>query len=143
MITPPAFRYLTPFVIFMLFTEFQRWFSGEAIFWLYGIKSLLTALLLIFLFRNHGKEVEGRYDLKAVGIGMAAAILWLIFFYFLGPKNDSPFNPNIFQSQAAKTFAILARLSGSVLVVPVMEELVWRSFLMRYLIQSDFLKVRL
>ena len=35
------------------------------------------------------------------------------------------------------------RLAGAVLVVPVMEELFWRSFLLRYLINPDFKKVTL
>jgi CAAX prenyl protease-like protein len=38
-------------------------------------------------------------------------------------------------------FMIGARLAGAVLLVPVMEELFWRSFLIRYLIETDFSKV--
>ena len=33
------------------------------------------------------------------------------------------------------------RLAGAALVVPVMEELFWRSFVMRWIHQPDFLKV--
>jgi CAAX prenyl protease-like protein len=38
-------------------------------------------------------------------------------------------------------FKALARLAGFALVVPVMEELFWRSFLLRWLEQRDFLAV--
>jgi CAAX prenyl protease-like protein len=34
-----------------------------------------------------------------------------------------------------------SRLFGAALVVPVMEELFWRSFLIRYIVNSDFTKV--
>jgi len=37
----------------------------------------------------------------------------------------------------------VARVTGACLVVPVMEELLWRSFLMRWLINKDFLGVSL
>jgi uncharacterized protein len=49
-------------------------------------------------------------------------------------------------SQAGNQFGfVLAgiRLLGATLVVPVMEELFWRSFLLRYLISSRFESVRL
>jgi CAAX prenyl protease-like protein len=38
-------------------------------------------------------------------------------------------------------FLALARLAGLALVVPVMEELFWRSFLLRWVERHDFLKV--
>ena len=40
-------------------------------------------------------------------------------------------------------FLAAVRLAGAVLAVPVMEELFWRSFMMRYLIDSRFTVVAL
>src|SRR5262249_16777931 len=42
---------------------------------------------------------------------------------------------------AARWVFIVVRIVGLVLVVPLIEELFWRSFLMRWLIDQDFTKV--
>jgi CAAX prenyl protease-like protein len=51
------------------------------------------------------------------------------------------FNPDIFGSDDTKWLMITVRVMGAVIIVPIMEELFWRSFLLRYLIDSDFTKV--
>ncbi len=57
-------------------------------------------------------------------------------------EQSSLFDPQALgRSQTAAIAWIGARLLGSSLVVPVMEELFWRSFLMRYLIKPDFRSV--
>jgi CAAX prenyl protease-like protein len=46
---------------------------------------------------------------------------------------------NPFSSQPVGAFGLaVVRLFGAAIVVPVMEELFWRSFLMRYLISAHF-----
>ena len=55
---------------------------------------------------------------------------------------DAAFNPYSFNWHPAVVWALIAvRLIGAVIVVPVMEELFWRSFLLRYIINSDFAKI--
>jgi CAAX prenyl protease-like protein len=51
------------------------------------------------------------------------------------------FEPFSLDSRAASWSYILARVVGAVLVVPVMEELFWRGFLLRWLINPDFRSV--
>ena len=53
------------------------------------------------------------------------------------------FNPGVYEDSAVRSMMILARLGGAVLVVPLMEEIFWRSFLIRYAIDSDFTRVAL
>jgi CAAX prenyl protease-like protein len=48
------------------------------------------------------------------------------------------FNPTLFSGSRFQSIMTLFRISGAVLVVPLMEELFWRSFLVRYLIDTDF-----
>jgi CAAX prenyl protease-like protein len=50
------------------------------------------------------------------------------------------FDPNVL-SPAGKWAFIAVRFAGLVLLVPVFEELFWRSFLIRWLIDQDFWKV--
>jgi CAAX prenyl protease-like protein len=51
------------------------------------------------------------------------------------------FDPNFLREDAARIFLTASRLAGASLVVPVMEELFWRSFLIRYVISPDFSRI--
>jgi CAAX prenyl protease-like protein len=55
-------------------------------------------------------------------------------------SSRSAFDPFTLDPLARWGF-IAVRIVGLVLVVPVFEELFWRSFLMRWIIDTDFLKV--
>ena len=59
-------------------------------------------------------------------------------FTFLGSR--SAFDPMAL-GPAARWAFISVRLLGLVLVLPVVEELFWRSFLLRWLIDNDFTRV--
>jgi CAAX prenyl protease-like protein len=50
------------------------------------------------------------------------------------------FNPNVLPREARAAF-VTVRLLGLVVLVPVFEELFWRSFLLRWLISDDFTRV--
>lgn len=127
----------------MLFTELQRFADPKSIFFLYGFKTLFTAAVLLWGFHKRKQEIPGAWDWRAAVLGAVVLVLWLIPAFLGKPAESGSFNPYVFETPAARLAAILVRLSGAVLVVPVMEELLWRSFLMRYLIQSDFLKIPL
>jgi len=141
LISHPSFRYVAPFTVFMVFTEFQRWVSGPSLFWLYGVKSIAAGSLVVLLFAAHRNEIAGRWDLKAVFLGIAVAVVWIAFFYLLNPETEPAFNPEIFSDRPAYWVAVSVRILGAAIVVPVIEELFWRSFLMRVLIKSDFMEV--
>jgi hypothetical protein len=55
----------------------------------------------------------------------------------------SEFNPYDYASGYGVYFIITFRLIGATLVVPLMEELFWRSFALRFAIKSDFKSVPL
>jgi hypothetical protein len=52
------------------------------------------------------------------------------------------FDPFLNENTAIRNVLIFFRFFGAALVVPIMEELFWRSFLLRYIINSDFMSVR-
>lgn len=55
---------------------------------------------------------------------------------------NSGFDPHAFGGSKTAAIGLIAvRLIGAAVIVPVMEELFWRSFLMRYLINPDFRSV--
>ena len=75
--------------------------------------------------------------------GVLVLIIWIVpEHYFFQVGEGATFTPYALgESHIAAIGLIGVRLLGSSLVVPVMEELFWRSFIMRYLINPDFRSV--
>ena len=70
-------------------------------------------------------------------------VIWILPEGLYPHLGESQFNPFIFQNGYVSATLVVFRLLGAVLVVPVFEELFWRSFLLRWVINPDFKKVEL
>lgn len=141
MLKKPYFRYIAPFAVFMILSEVQRFYHGAALFGIYGLKAGITALLLFFLFRGHTEEITGKWDWKAAALGVLVFAVWIAPGLWKMPAPGA-FDPRPLGDGLPFWSAVAVRTAGASLVVPVMEELFWRSFLMRYLVRPDFLGVR-
>jgi CAAX prenyl protease-like protein len=139
-----AFVRAAPFAVFMalLFLRQTAPVDGSWGFdtrWLYGLQVLLVGGLLLAWWRDYGEL--GRQSLPtareagfAVAVGAAVFGLWIHL--------DAPWMT--LNVDAAPAFVgrgadgrlqwplIAVRTLGAALLVPVMEELFWRSFLMRW-----------
>ena len=144
----PWFPYAAPFVLFLLLTEPARYFPDLSPYF-YIAKTILVGSLLWF-WRNKYKadfssDLSFRELFSAVLCGILVLVIWIApekYFFQLG--QSAGFDPYALgESQGAAILLISVRLIGSSLIVPIMEELFWRSFLMRYLINSDFRAVPL
>jgi CAAX prenyl protease-related protein len=147
-----------PFALFMAFIAVEeglrlavlrQWLPlpDQPLYLLYPVKALSVALLL-YLLRSDYLELRWRELLNpaaaaaAVGAGVITFVLWIKVGITLPLVGPSPgFNPMLLPEGSVRFFVTAARVAGAVLVVPVMEELFWRSFLMRYLIRADFQSV--
>jgi hypothetical protein len=86
-----------------------------------------------------------RGTLWAIGAGTLAAGLWVAPQQWFGvaPRLDG-FNPTFFGAEGWPYYATLGmRLLRLVVIVPLVEEIFWRGFLLRYLIREDFWDVPL
>lgn len=117
--------------------------------YLYPLKIAAVALLLL-RFARHYTELEPkqlanlRHLALSVGCGVVVFLLWIPLDIRLNPLGiTGGFNPLLFQEGTERILMIAARLAGAVLVVPLMEELFWRSFFIRYLIDQDFTRVEI
>ncbi len=109
--------------------------------WLYGIRCGVTAIVMAFLWRHYvelrapagdGVRVGARGWLLSLAVGLAVFLLWIALdFRPLTVGESSGFDPRV-AGQVDLGFA-LTRLAGAALVVPLMEELFWRSFILRWL----------
>ncbi|MBU0944092.1 MAG: CAAX prenyl protease-related protein [Proteobacteria bacterium] len=135
--------YAFPFALFLLFTEPSRFLPDLAPY-LYICKTILIGGLLWFWRKQYGQDFSSRLSLSEIltslACGLLVLLIWIVpdgFLYQL--EQSAVFDPySLGESQAAFYTLISIRLMGAVLVVPIMEELFWRSFIMRYLINPDF-----
>ena len=154
----PAFVRYLPFATFMAFIGFYeviRFFEGmevftlteTALYYLYPLEVIVVAIILI-RFRHYYHEVSWRYlanlpvTLAVCGAGILVFLLWIRMDWIL-PIAGSPkgFNPELLPGRGLQIVMTGFRIFGAVLVVPIMEELFWRSFLIRYIVDSDFEKI--
>ncbi len=151
---------VAPFALYMIFIAVEEGlrflagkgimgFSAESVSCLYPVKAISVGLLLL-VYRKSYPEIRfsdlcrPQKLLVSILTGIAVFILWInMDFPFATVGNPQGFNPNIFQDHATRILMTASRLAGAVLVVPVMEELFWRSFLIRYIVDQNFLKVPL
>jgi CAAX prenyl protease-like protein len=113
--------------------------------WLYPVKIALV-LAMLLAWRHHYRELRvwpGRRDVAAaVGIGAAVFVLWLL----LDLEWMQSGTPRAFDAAGEDGridwLPVAVRAAGAALVVPLMEELFWRSFLLRWLDQRAFLSLR-
>ncbi|MDX2080839.1 MAG: CAAX prenyl protease-related protein [Terrimicrobiaceae bacterium] len=145
----PLAAYVVPFVIFMLglmlvSTVKSMAGASESLllqrpeFWVYPLQSLACAIALIFYWKKYdfGRGGWG----WAIGGGLLALILWVSPQVFFGlPERTGGFDPTVFENDPMLYgLTVLARFFRLVIVVPLVEEIFWRGFLMRYLIREDF-----
>lgn len=140
----PTLPYVVPFAAFLILTELTLWLPGSII-WLYPLKTLLIgSMLLLFWPKYNEIEIKKRIPFLAGLVGILVFILWVgLEGYYPSFGKSSSFNPFQFNSPLGRFIWISFRLMGAAIVVPIMEELFWRSFLIRYLINPDFKKVPL
>jgi CAAX prenyl protease-like protein len=148
------YRYL-PFALFMGFIGLEE-FIGllvglglinselTTLYYLYPIKALTIGCLL-YRFRKHYHELSVKdfanipATLSAVGAGLLVFALWIRMDWSLGVAGGPQgFNPTLLSGQTTQVAMTFFRIAGTVLVVPLMEELFWRSFLIRYIIDKNF-----
>lgn len=151
------YRYL-PFALFMAFIgldEALRFLAGRGLFaltettlyYLYPVKAVVVGSVLYF-FRDHYGELSLR-DLKnipetlsVIAVGIVVFILWInMDWVFSASGSPQGFNPGLLPEGGLRLTMTICRVAGAVLVVPVMEELFWRSYLIRYIVNSDIEKV--
>lgn len=147
-----AYSRAIPFAAFIALMALEPWLAGllDGVLnprWLYGIRGLVVAGLLL-LFWHKFDELAGLGQLRAkeillaIGSGLAVLAIWLLLdsgVFLLGDAGKG-FDPRSADGSLDWSLALM-RLAGSALLVPVMEELFWRSLVMRWLESSDFAAV--
>jgi uncharacterized protein len=140
---------MAPFALFMaqLITRSLAPADGSWGFdpqWLYGLSVIVVAAVFAFFWREYGELARqtlpnARECLLAVAAGAFVFVLWISLdakWMTLG-EPSAPFEP-LTADGALDWPRIAIRFIGATLLVPLIEELFWRSFLMRWLEQAIF-----
>jgi hypothetical protein len=143
----PIFVRSLPFGLYIAVLALEGLLPGLApgidVRWLYPVKAGLVALALAVLWR-HYTELKSRlpfkYVLLSLVVGVVVLVLWvnLDTGWMLMGEAGKGYNPTDASGQIDWRMVVF-RIAGAALVVPVMEELFWRSFLQRWVQQPDFM----
>ena len=151
---------IIPFAVFMGFIGLQQvlewcvgndWIdiSAEQMLYLYPLKTIIVGGLLVFMWRKYSELTLA--DFKnithtgaSIGLGLVVFILWINMDWGIATFGESKgFDPFLIGDESTRTLIIFSRIFGAALIVPIMEELFWRSFMLRYIITADFTSVKI
>lgn len=135
--------HVLPYFAFVVLTFAQGKLPWPwAPFVIYPLKTVVVAGLLWF-FRSEYPELRGRFSPVAILAGLVIVALWVGLDPFYAHADRAGFDPTRVASPALRTLTIGFRVAGAVLVVPIFEELFFRSWLARWLIDPRFTEVAL
>lgn len=149
----PVVIRVAPFAVFLAFIALSPVVAGAprtdpatGAQWLTVLRAGVVAVLLYCFWHGYG-ELRARQGLPlpqwmlAIASGFAVFVVWIQFDHGWAVFGQTaPFDPTD-GNGGIDLALVVPRLFGLVLVVPLMEELFWRSFLLRWLESRDFLRV--
>jgi len=149
---------IAPFILFMVFIAIEealrfsthrQWLTlpDSMLYYLYPLKAVSVGLLL-YKYKDQYKELRLKDLLRlktsaaVCGLGLVTFVIWISVDWMLSlTAPTSGFNPTLLPQGPVRGLMTTTRVAGAVCIVPIMEELFWRSFLLRYLIEVDFASV--
>jgi CAAX prenyl protease-like protein len=111
-------------------------------YWIYPAQTIFCGALLIWFWREYEFR-PARQIIFIAAVALLVFALWISPQALLGfaPRLDG-FNPEIFSGRpAAYWTTIVFRFLRLVVVVPLVEEIFWRGFLLRYFVNEKFYTV--
>jgi CAAX prenyl protease-like protein len=149
MLSTAAWARILPFLVYMLFIVVvdvlgRFGIAAQDLRWLYAVKIVAVIVTLVIFWRHYTELHTARLSLIWAGIavlvGVVVFVLWInLSGGWLLIGSPTGFDPRT--GGQIDWLMVAVRIAGAALVVPVMEELFWRSFLMRWIDSSDFLSV--
>ena len=140
---------VAPFAAFMMLLALRGMVPADGSWgidprWIYGATVLVVGALLAWFWREYGELVSQTWPTLtetalAVAVGLVVFVLWISLdapWMKLG-EATAGFTPLDAQGRIDWPL-VLVRWVGAALIVPVMEELFWRSYLMRWIQSPQF-----
>lgn len=141
--------YVAPFVAFIGVMALEHTLLPNSQI-LYPVRFVIV-LAVILLVSRPVLQLRPKNPLASIVVGIAVFLIWIApdrlfgyrhFWLFDNPLTGSA-STSIPAGMHSSIWFLAARTLGSVALVPILEELFWRGWLMRWLINPDFEKVPL
>jgi exosortase E/protease (VPEID-CTERM system) len=144
----PTAAYLAPLMALLAIILVTRTFSsGSGFDWFYPVRVLGTAAAVWYFWRGRltRRELTGIWSGGAVAIGAAVFVVWLGLEWALGFTVEPPAIPKALVEMPTGLAAgwLIFRVLGSIITVPLAEELAFRGYVLRRLVSPDFDKIPL
>ena len=138
----PLLARVLPFVVFLVLTSCQGSLGPESHFWVYLAKCVIGAWM-IWVTWPLVSEMRWAISFEALIAGTLVFILWVAL-DVLYPKFSQPNDSWDLQKQFGSPSVMVwffagVRLVGSTLLVPMLEEVFYRSFLYRYILAPNWM----
>ncbi len=151
-LTPAALARCVPFVLFMVLLAVRGELPTDADSaidprWVYGVSVLLVSASLAWFWRRYGELMREHWlswqeFLISVAVGVVVFFLWIHMDHAWMTMGEATASFKPVDAEGNLMWGLIViRWIGAALMVPVMEELFWRSFLMRWVDNPDFEKV--
>ena len=141
----PSVAYVVPFLVFLCLVEIQKFTSLSASIEYPLRLVILSAVLLVF--SRHVIDLRSTRRLETVIVGVAVFVIWIApdtlipgyreHWIFQNPLTGWLVN-SVPESMLASPLVLWSRIVRAVVLVPIIEELFWRAWLMRWLISTKF-----
>lgn len=146
----PSLPYVLPFAVFVLFLGIQQ-FEPISITVEYPLRVLILAAVLL-VFSRGAIDLRSRQPLQTILLGALVFVIWVApDILFPSYRHSEIFQNGILghidysvpEKMAASPVALWSRIIRAVVLVPIIEELFWRAWLMRWIISPRFEQIKL
>jgi exosortase E/protease (VPEID-CTERM system) len=136
----PEGAFLLP-LLFLIATSLVTGLFSTGFDYLYGLR-VLTPLIPLWIFRGYYADLRWSWAWTPIFLGLFVFVLWVALEPAPTPEAVALI-PSALREMpvAAAAFWLIARVLGSSIVVPIAEELAFRGYLLRRLIDADFTAV--
>jgi exosortase E/protease (VPEID-CTERM system) len=132
----PVAPWLMPFMATLLVGVITAIFAGGGIDHWYGARVIVTAVVL-WHYRGSYRRFDWRVSGAAIGAGAAVFAVWIVLAKYAFPIEKEALG----MSGAVAAAWVVMRCAGSVVTVPIAEELAFRGYLARRMMAEEFEEV--
>ncbi|HUS06231.1 MAG TPA: CAAX prenyl protease-related protein, partial [Bryobacteraceae bacterium] len=144
----PSLPWILPFVVFMVFLALKDYLLvlGR---WEYPVR-IAALVAVLFIFSRRVLNFRFTTPVASVAIGIAVFGIWIAPDLLIPGYREHWLFQNAILGRLQSSIpldlrsdwmVLVLRCFRAIILVPIIEELFWRGFLMRWLIATDFRKV--
>lgn len=144
---------IAPFVVWVVLTSLEGMFGEASYYWVYALKSVIGAWM-VWAIWPAVQEMRWRVSWEAIVVGVLVFFLWVGMEGHYPPLNkilswdtsgEKSSHWNVFEFFGERSVwawvFICLRIAATAIIVPPLEEILYRSFLYRWLIREKFEEV--